>query len=175
MSEEINNYFIELNSIDVSDYVETKGGAVKLNYLSWAYAWGEIKKRYPTANYTVYENNDGWNYFTDGRTAWVKTGVTINGLEHIEYLPVMNNSNKSIPLKDVTSFDVNKAIQRSITKAIARHGLGLYIYAGEDLPIDTTKEEPLPITAEQLNRFEELGVKHIRNGAIKETRACAVV
>lgn len=159
MSEEINNYFIELNSIDVSDYVETKGGAVKLNYLSWAYAWGEIKKRYPTANYTVYENNDGWNYFTDGRTAWVKTGVTINGLEHIEYLPVMNNSNKSIPLKDVTSFDVNKAIQRSITKAIARHGLGLYIYAGEDLPIDTPKEEPLPITAEQLNRFEELGVK----------------
>lgn len=157
--EELNNYFIELNSIDVSDYVETKGGAVKLNYLSWAYAWGEIKKRYPTATYTVYENNDGWNYFTDGRTAWVKTGVTINGLEHIEYLPVMNNSNKSIPLKDVTSFDVNKAIQRSITKAIARHGLGLYIYAGEDLPIDTPKEEPLPITAEQLNRFEELGVK----------------
>lgn len=157
--EEINNYFIELNSIDVSDYVETKGGAVKLNYLSWAYAWGEIKKRYPTATYTVYENNDGWNYFTDGRTAWVKTGVTINGLEHIEYLPVMNNSNKSIPLKDVTSFDVNKAIQRSITKAIARHGLGLYIYAGEDLPIDTPKEEPLTITAEQLNRFEELGVK----------------
>lgn len=157
--EEINNYFIELNSIDVSDYVETKGGAVKLNYLSWAYAWGEIKKRYPMANYTVYENNNGWNYFTDGRTAWVKTGVTINGLEHIEYLPVMNNSNKSIPLKDVTSFDVNKAIQRSITKAIARHGLGLYIYAGEDLPIDTPKEEPLPVTAEQLNRFEELGVK----------------
>lgn len=157
--EEINNYFIELNSIDVSDYVETKGGAVKLNYLSWAYAWGEIKKRYPMANYTVYENNDGWNYFTDGRTAWVKTGVTINGLEHIEYLPVMNNSNKSIPLKDITSFDVNKAIQRSITKAIARHGLGLYIYAGEDLPIDTPKEEPLPVTAEQLNRFEELGVK----------------
>lgn len=157
--EEINNYFIELNSIDVSDYVETKGGAVKLNYLSWAYAWGEIKKRYPTANYTVYENNDGWNYFTDGRTAWVKTGVTINGIEHIEYLPVMNNSNKSIPLKDITSFDVNKAIQRSITKAIARHGLGLYIYAGEDLPIDTPKEEPLPVTAEQLNRFEELGVK----------------
>ena len=159
MSEEKQNYFIELHSVDVSDYVETKGSAVKLNYLSWAYAWGEIKKRYPTANYTVYENSDGWNYFTDGRTAWVKTGVTINGLEHIEYLPVMNNSNKSIPLKDITSFDVNKAIQRSITKAIARHGLGLYIYAGEDLPIDTTAEEALPITAEQLNRFEELGVK----------------
>ena len=156
---ELNSYFTELNNIDVSDYVEPKGGAVKLNYLSWAYAWGEIKKRYPTANYTVYENKDGWNYFTDGRTAWVKTGVTINGIEHIEYLPVMNNSNKSIPLKDVTSFDVNKAIQRSITKAIARHGLGLYIYAGEDLPIDTPKEEPLPVTAEQLNRFEELGVK----------------
>ena len=74
------------------------------------------------------------NYHTDGRTCWVKTGVTINGLEHIEYLPVMDYANKSIPVERVTSFDVNKAIQRSLTKAVARHGLGLYIYAGEDLP-----------------------------------------
>ena len=76
----------------------------------------------------------GWNYFTDGRTCWVKTGVTIDGLEHIEYLPVMDMRNQSIPYERVTSFDVNKAIQRSLTKAVARHGLGLYIYAGEDLP-----------------------------------------
>ena len=64
----------------------------------------------------------------------MKTGVTVNGIEHIEYLPVMDHRNKSIPLANVTSFDVNKAIQRSLTKAVARHGLGLYIYAGEDLP-----------------------------------------
>ena len=97
-----------------------------------------MKNAYPESYYTVYENPEGWNYFTDGRTCWVKTGVTIvdgdQSVEMIEYLPIMNFANKSIPLKDVTSYDVNKAIQRSLTKACARHGLGLYIYAGEDLP-----------------------------------------
>lgn len=120
-----------LNDINVNDKTEKKG---KLTYLSWAWAWGQLKKNYPTANYKVYENADGWNYFHDGRTAWVKVGVTVNGLEHIEYLPVMDNYNRSIPLDKITSFNVNTSIQRALTKAIARHGLGLYIYAGEDLP-----------------------------------------
>lgn len=123
--------FEVLNSINVNNHTEKKSG---LTYLSWAWAWAEVKKNFPDATYTVYENANGWNYHTDGRTAWVKTGVTIEGLEHIEYLPVMNYKNQSIPLEQVTSFDVNKAIQRSLTKAVARHGLGLYIYAGEDLP-----------------------------------------
>ena len=126
-----NNYFVTLNNINVNDHTEKKNN---LTYLSWAWAWGEVKKIHPDAVYTVYENNDGWNYFTDGKTCWVKTGVTVNGIEHIEYLPVMDFKNKSIPFDAVTSFDVNKTIQRSLTKACARHGLGLYIYAGEDLP-----------------------------------------
>lgn len=133
----MDNYFAELYQIDVSKYVEKKNG---LTYLPWAYAWAEVKKRYPSAFYTVYENKDGWNYFTDGNTCWVKTGVTINDLEHIEYLPVMDFKNRSIPLESVTSFDVNKSIQRSLTKACARHGLGLYVYAGEDLPENDTPE-----------------------------------
>lgn len=132
-----NNYFTELNSINVSDKIEKKNG---LSYLSWSYCWQEVKKLHPDAIYTIYENKDGWNYFTDGRTCWVKTGVTINSIEHIEYLPVMDFKNKSIPADVVTSFDVNKAIQRSLTKACARHGLGLYIYAGEDLP-EADKEQ----------------------------------
>nr|DAP48176.1 MAG TPA: Protein of unknown function (DUF1071) [Caudoviricetes sp.] len=127
----MDNYFSKLNAINVNDKTEQKNG---LTYLSWAYAWGEVKKLFPDANYTVYENPQGWNYFTDGRTCWVKTGVTVNGIEHIEYLPVMDYKNKSIPLDHVTSYDINKTIQRSLTKACARHGLGLYIYAGEDLP-----------------------------------------
>lgn len=131
MAETPVNYFTELNSIDVSKHTEKKNG---LTYLSWPWAWGELKKRHPDATYTIYENRDGWNYFHDGGTCWVKTGVTVNGIEHIEYLPVMDYKNKSIPLGSVTSFEVNKAIQRSLTKAIARHGLGLYLYAGEDLP-----------------------------------------
>ena len=134
----MDNYFSELNSIDVSGKTESKNG---LTYLSWAWAWGELKKRHPDALYTIYAVGLGRFYPTDGKTCWVKTGVTVNGLEHIEYLPVMNNRNQSIPVNDVSSTEVNKAIQRSLTKAIARHGLGLYIYAGEDLP---DSAEPTP-------------------------------
>ena len=138
----MDNYFSVLNSINVNDKTEKKNG---LTYLSWAWAWGEVKKLHPDSTYTIYENANGWNYFTDGRTCWVKTGVTVNGIEHIEYLPVMDHKNNSIPADKVTSFDVNKAIQRSLTKACARHGLGLYIYAGEDLPEDDkTEEKPAP-------------------------------
>ena len=137
---ESKSVFQTLNSVNVNGHTEKKNG---LTYLSWAWAWAEVKKAYPTAFYTIYENKDGWNYFTDGRTAWVKTGVTIENLEHIEYLPVMDFKNKSIPLDNVTSFDVNKAIQRSLTKACARHGLGLYIYAGEDLPEGDSEQDEL--------------------------------
>lgn len=148
------NYFETLNQINVNDKTEQKNG---LTYLSWAYAWAEVKKRFPTATYAIYENAEGWNYHTDGRTCWVKTGVTIEGVEHIEELPVMDYKNKSIALENVTSYDVNKAIQRSLTKACARHGLGLYIYAGEDLPESERTEEsnniPFPIkTAERAPR-----------------------
>ena len=129
--EEKKSVFEVLNAINVNEHTEKKNN---LTYLSWAWAWAEVKKHYPDAFYTIYENKDGLNYHTDGRTCWVKTGVTIEGLEHIEYLPVMDYKNASIGLDRVTSFDVNKAIQRSLTKAVARHGLGLYIYAGEDLP-----------------------------------------
>ena len=123
--------FATLNAVNCNQHTEKKGN---LTYLSWAWAWQIVKTHFPDATYAIYENPDGWNYFTDGRFCWVKTGVTINGLEHIEYLPVMDARNQSIPFNAVRSTDVNKAIQRSLTKACARHGLGLYIYAGEDLP-----------------------------------------
>lgn len=145
------NYFKQLNSINCNDKTEKKNG---LTYLAWAYAWGEVKKLFPDSTYTIYENENGWFYHTDGNTCWVKTGVTINGIEHIEYLPVMDYKNRSIPVDQVTSFDVNKAIQRSLTKAVARHGLGLYIYAGEDLPEDDNQVEQSskPSTAVQARR-----------------------
>ena len=123
--------FATLNAVNCNQHTEKKGN---LTYLSWAWAWQIVKSHYPDATYVIYENPDGWNYFTDGRSCWVKTGVTIQGLEHIEYLPVMDARNQSIPFESVRSTDVNRAIQRSLTKACARHGLGLYIYAGEDLP-----------------------------------------
>lgn len=123
-----------LNEINVSDRIEKKG---RLNYLSWAWAWGELKKRFPDASSRVYEREDGRIYWDDGKTCWVKCSVTVQGQEIIEYLPIMDSKNTSIPLENVTSMDVNKTIQRCITKAIGRHGLGLYIYQGEDLPEDT--------------------------------------
>ena len=148
------NYFIKLNNINCSEKIEKKNG---LSYLSWAWAWGEIKKIHPTANYKIYETENGVNYWTDGRTGWVKTGVTINDIEHIEYLPIMDFKNKSIPLESITSFDVNKAIQRSLTKACARHGLGLYIYAGEDLPENETQvQEELLIEISQTTNETQL-------------------
>lgn len=126
--------FETLSAINVSGKTEKKNG---LTYLPWAYAWAEVCKVYPTATYKVFERDTQWgpvNYFTDGRTCWVKVGVTIDGLEYVEMLPVMNFKNQSIPLDKVTSCDTNKAIQRAITKAIGRHGLGLYVYADKGLP-----------------------------------------
>lgn len=161
------NYFQKLNAINVNEHTERKNG---LTYLSWAWAWQELKLRYPDAQYTIYENADGLFYHTDGRTCWVKTGVTVKGIEHIEYLPVMDARNKSIPLEAVTSTDVNKAIQRSLTKSVARHGLGLYLYSGEDIPYDGVKyatatqvkavaAKARKLKLEPLDVFERLGGK----------------
>lgn len=160
------NYFNVLNTINVNEHTDKKGG---LTYLSWAWAWAEVKKKFPEANYTVYEDENGCIYHTDGRTAWVKTGVTINGIEHIEYLPVMDFKNKSIPLENITSFEVNKAIQRSLTKACARHGLGLYIYAGEDLP-EEDEEEKARLEEEAKKPIDEIQIRTI-SGMIEQSGA----
>ena len=125
------NYFEQLNNINVQDKIEKKGN---LSYLSWAFAWEQLKIKHPKAQYKVYEREDGVIYWTDNKTAWVKVSVTVDDMEHIEYLPIMDYKNKSIPVGQVSSFNVNTSIQRALTKAIARHGLGLYIYAGEDIP-----------------------------------------
>lgn len=148
------NYFEELYEQDVSPFVERKNN---LLYVSWAYAWAGIKRLHPDATYKVYETPEGCNYFTDGRFCWVKTGVTVEGVEHIEYLPVLDYRNKSIPLNAVTSFDVNTSIQRSLTKACARHGYGLKVYAGEDVEA-ATREVPTPMTDAQREELVKLGV-----------------
>ena len=130
-SEKTKSVFETLNAININELRKEKG---KMSYLAWAYAWAEVKKLHPDMTSTVYENAEGLNYHHDGKTAWVKTGITIGGMEHIEYLPILSNNNTSIPLANITSWNVNNSIQRSLTKAIARHGLGLYLYSGEDYP-----------------------------------------
>lgn len=134
MTQQTESTFSVLNSIDVSEHVKAKNG---LSYLPWSWAWAELLKRYPDSTSKTYKNANNINYHTDGNTCWVEVGVTVNGIEHIEELPIMDFKNRAILLTNITQIEVNKAIQRCRTKAIARHGLGLYIYSGEDLPSDS--------------------------------------
>ena len=131
--------FKTLAAINVKDRLEKKG---RFDYLSWAYAWAMVKDQYPDANRKVYESEaTELNYFTDGKTGYVKVGVTINDIEHIDYLPIMGHNNQSLSVDKITSFAVNKTIQRSTVKAIAMHGLGLSLWAGEDL-VDISESAP---------------------------------
>lgn len=125
----------ELLKINVNDHTERKGN---LTYLSWAWAWAEVLKIDPTARYTVHEY-DGLPlvYLRDG-TAMVKVSVEIKGDIKTCLLPVLDHKNK--PIEDPNSFAVNTSIMRCLAKCIALHGLGLYIYAGEDLP-EAEREE----------------------------------
>lgn len=136
------NYYKDLSELPIKRLVEKKGG---LDYLSWSNAWDMLKKEYPQAQRNVYESeHTGLNYFTDGKTAYVKVGILVNDIEHIDYLPVMDFRNKSIALDKMTSFDVSKTIQRATAKAIAMHGLGLSLWTGEDIPSENAVEKPTP-------------------------------
>lgn len=133
--------FKKLSEINISDKVEKKGNQ---KYLSWSNAWELAKQHFPDMQRIIYEDQlTGLNYFTDHKTAYVKVGIVINDLEHIDYLPVMDFRNQSISVDKVTSMDVNKTIQRSTTKALAMHGLGLSLWTGEDM-VDTVKTTKAP-------------------------------
>jgi len=120
----------ELLKINVNDHVEKKGN---LSYLSWAWAWAEVLKIDPAARYTVHEYEGGMPVcYLKNNTAMVKVSVEIKGDIKTCLLPVMDNRNRSVV--DPDSFAVNTAIMRCLTKCIALHGLGLYIFSGEDLP-----------------------------------------
>ncbi len=152
--EKLLSIFNDLNTLDLKGKTDEKMG---LTYLNWAWAWSILKQRYPNVQQKIYthtlkftetnkitqegvekttviEHEEEINYFTDGKTCYVKVGVDIDGHEEIVTLPVMNMKNLSIPLSAVTSVDVNRAQQRAFVKAAAMHGLGLYIYAGEKEP-----------------------------------------
>ena len=137
MSKEQNDIWEKLSAIDCSKYIEKKG---QFAYLSWAWAWGELKKLYPCANYTVKKNSDGLPYFKDDGGVLCFVEVTIMELTHEMWLPVMDYKNR--PIANPAMTDVNKTIMRCLVKCIAMFGLGHYIYAGEDLPEpDSAKSE----------------------------------
>ncbi len=148
MCKEIREKFQELYSLDVNKYVEKKND---LSYLSWAYAWAEFKKIYPDATYEVKKDEQGRCYFGNENIGYmVYTTVSAGGLTYEMWLPVMDGANKSMKLnaytyqtkyaektvEAISMFDINKTVMRCLVKNLAMFGLGLYIYAGEDLPED---------------------------------------
>lgn len=156
-TEQKKSVFETLNAIDCSEHTEKKkNGQVELTYLSWPWAWAEVKKRYPDADYTIYKDEQKRPYIEDPDYGLMcYTTVTINGQTHEMWLPVMDSANKTMrrtPYKyqsksgertceAATMFDINKTIMRCLVKNLAMFGLGLYIYAGEDLPEDVVKEQ----------------------------------
>lgn len=155
--------FTELNSVNVNEHTEKKQN---LTYLSWSWAWAEVKKRYPEATYEVVKFENGLPYSYDPKTGYmVYTKVTIENVTHEMWLPVMDNNNNAMldhpyeyttkygnkTVAACTMFEVNKAIMRCLTKNLAMFGLGLYIYSGEDLPEDDNSKitpEPVPLSPE---------------------------
>ena len=152
--------FNNLYALNVNDRTEKKNG---LTYLTWAVAWAEFKKQYPSATYRIVKDaNTDLPYFVDERLGIiVYTEVTVDGLTYEMWLPVMDGANKAMRLEPytyqvwdkyknnyiekkvdaATMFDINKTIMRCLVKNLAMFGLGLYIYAGEDLPEDTNEED----------------------------------
>ena len=149
-----NDVFAELVAVNINEFVEVKDGK---RYLPWTYAWKEVKKRYPDAMYQVYRYDGELPYVYDERTGYmVTTAVTIDGVTHEMWLPVMDGANKAMKaepytynvynrvkaqyvekkVEAATMFDINKTIMRCLVKNIAMFGLALYIYAGEELPMD---------------------------------------
>ena len=142
MDVEKSKVFADLSKIKCK--IEKKG---QFNYVSWTDAWSEVKKKYPDTTFKVYENElttkigDKMKksivpYFESSAGAFVKVGVTIKGQEYIEHYPILDFRNKAVKGELIDVFQINTAIKRGMVKALAYHGLGLYVYQGEDLPTE---------------------------------------
>ena len=184
--DEKKSVFSVLNAVNVNEHTETKkSDGTELTYLSWPFAWAEVKKRYPGAKYEIVKQENGLPYVYDENTGYmVSTRVSIEGVSHEMWLPVMDGANKAMKsapyiykvknknfryakkcedgvyrdgygkeqpeffektVNAATMFDVNKAIMRCLVKNLAMFGLGLYIYAGEDLPESEQPDPPQPV------------------------------
>jgi hypothetical protein len=146
------NVFEILNKVDVSEHMEKKG---QFNYLSWAHAVRELLKVCPTATWEVhlFDRGDGTKqpYMNDSTGCYVQVSVDVDGIVRTQIHPVLDNRNQTI--KTPNAFQVNTSIQRCLAKAIALHGLGLYLFAGEDLP------EADELTDKQIETIIELASK----------------
>ena len=162
--------FETLNALNVNEHTESKNG---LTYLSWAWAWAEVKKVYPDANYVIWKDEQGRPYIYDEKLGYmVFTTMTIDGLTHEMWLFVMDNKNKAMKaepytflnrykkeetVQAATMFDINTTLMRCLVKNLAMFGLGLYIYAGEDLPesdkLETLNDEDAVVSEVEARTF----------------------
>jgi hypothetical protein len=161
--------FKTLSEINVNDHVEQKG---RFKYLSWTWAVSELRKASPTATWEVIKFN-GLPFCKTETGYFVEVAVTVDGITLSQIHPVLDNNNKTIPVP--SAFQINTSIQRCLVKAIALHGLGLYIYAGEDLPdVEPEKTNVLSVTNGQapktplagaLENFSEEEISFLREQA----------
>lgn len=138
--------FSILSKIDFTGKIEKKG---RFSYVSWAWAWSEAKKHFPAASFEI-KWFDGKPYFSDNFGVTIYTSITIDGITHEMWLPVMDSSNKAKKPSAIDSMDINKTTMRCLTKNLALFGVGLYVYAGEDLP---DIESPPQINKEQSDKI----------------------
>ena len=156
MSDTKQSTFMKLFKTDVSKYTEKKG---KFSYLSWCFAVQELKKVCPTARWGVTKSEDGSPFFQTACGYFVEVWVDVEGVSLSQVHPVLDNRNQ--PIESPNAFHINTSLQRALAKCIALHGLGLYIFAGEDLP------EPDALTpAEESNLYDfakPLGKKFVKD------------
>ena len=145
MSKTTQSTFMKLFKTDVSEYVKQKGN---YNYLSWAFAVQELKRACPNARWGVTKAEDGSPFFKTECGYFVDVWVEVDGVSLSQIHPVLDNRNE--PIKEPNAFQINTSLQRALAKAIALHGLGLYIFAGEDLP------EPDALNPDEENKLFEL-------------------
>lgn len=193
--------FENLYAINVNEYTEQKNG---LTYLSWSYAWAEFKKVYPNATYEIEKFGESkLPYVYDENTGYmVFTKVTADGLTHEMWLPVMDGANKAMKatsytyqvkeynygkptgkmidktVEAATMFDINKTIMRCLVKNLAMFGLGLYIYAGEDLPEEPKADEKkINIVTDLISKYAEIkkgNAEQLTNYYLKKYNAKAM-
>ena len=174
------NYFVELSKIDVNTHVEKKG---QFSYLSWPFAVSQLRQFDPVATWQVLRF-DGLPYLNTEAGCFVEVSVCVKGVSLSQIHPVLDSKNR--PILAPTSFDINTSIQRCLVKAIALHGLGLYLYSGEDLPLieadddkgatatartPTTPPAPTTVTTLPTPRGETITAAQVNyiNKLIKET------
>ena len=171
MAENKKGVFATLNAINVNDHTEVKeNGSDKLTYLSWVWAWQQVKSMYPDANYEV-KHWDGKPFLYEENLGYmVETSVTIQGETMTMWLPVMDSKNKAMKsqpytyktkfgekwVSAATMFDINTTIMRCLVKNLAMFGLGLYIYAGEDLPQEEKEQAQSALEAKVEKACKEM-------------------